>query len=135
MISVFSCPSVSFASITARSVRLSRALDCLIENEEVRVAVKRPHDADALALTAGQPDTAFAYHRRVAILQTCHEAVERGYARGPLERGRVDLIEVQSKGDVGGNDIVEKEDRLRHVAHRFLPPAHIDGVDDGSVDA
>src|ERR1044072_3153134 len=85
-----------------------------VENENLRVLQQNPRDRDALTLTAGERDPAFADHRLVAFRKARDELfdVRRTSSRDDLVVGCVAL----SVGAVLSNGRVEKNRVLRYQA-------------------
>ena len=104
----------------------------VVEHQHAGVGEDRPGDGDALALTAGQREAAFAEHRVVRVGQSHDEVVRAGESGGTLDLlGRGLGI---GERDVGGHAVVEQQRVLEHdadgmpdVVQRELPD--VDAVD------
>ena len=79
------------------SLSASTADRCLIQNEDRRVPEQRAGDRNALPLSAGQTDAAFADHRAIALRQPGYEVMGIGrLGRGvQLSLRRVGLAHAQ----------------------------------------
>ena len=92
-----------------------------IENEDRSATIERARDPNALALPAGQPDTALADAGVISIRQARDEFVQPGIACRPLDPDLIDISDRLTKRDVGCNAAVGEEDRLRYMRDLALP--------------
>ena len=93
----------------------------LVQNQQRRVVVKRPGDADALSLTTGQADASFAdlgIEPMRQLFDECLQLHDANYAPNGVV---VDLFVGQTKSDIAAQAVVGQEDGLRHVADIALP--------------
>ena len=93
----------------------------LIEDQNFRVVVERPGNADALALAAGEADTAVADLGIKALRKSADEFIQLRFLQHLPEAFLTDLVCIDAEGDVLADGFVNKIDALRNVADLGQP--------------
>ncbi len=93
----------------------------LVKDQQGRIAIQRPSNADALALPAGKAYAALAYTGIQPLWQTGDEFLQLGGLQRSLQSRLIDLRARHSKGDIFPDAGVQQEYLLRHQPDLLLP--------------
>jgi len=95
---------------------------CLVEDEEGGVVVEGAGEANALALTAGHADPAFAGDGLETLGELgLNEVEDLGDAADLLEPFPADFFIGQAEGNIAGKGLIEENDILGHIADACAP--------------
>ena len=92
-----------------------------VEDDNISLLVKCPGDADALTLTTGEADTAFADESFVFFRPGCYDVGYLSLLSCLLDSVAIDFIFGHAKGNVFFDGAISKKDGLRNVCYMGLP--------------
>src|SRR5690606_18733004 len=90
----------------------------IIKHQDLRILYQSSSDGDPLLLTTGQGNSTFSDMGFKAFIKTYDIIINHSILRGLLHFRSIDLV--QTKSNVAGDGIREKEDLLRHKTN-LLP--------------
>ena len=96
-----------------------------IENDHLWIAVKRPGDADSLALTAGKTNALLAEYGVQILGQVGNNRFQVRHADYGHQPVFVDIQVIDTKGDIPPDRVVNQIYLLRDIAQPLLPSAQI----------